>query len=252
VFTEPEASARGAARGLRLSRPRQSIRDRAPGRSTGVGDLGNPNSSMKKFGVFVAVVLLLWFLLRIRGWAVKPAAVRQAPEAIETPKGMDAVAEMKALDKMAVAAPVKGKTADDAIDRSPFHFLSTTPAGKYAKVSGPLTFHAKEPIRLVLEMSPEQVSEDMPDLFAKPGDTPKPDQRIANTTFEVTTDKDGTAEPVPYRAYGSPAPEPSDVIVVLELGAKHGAPNARGSYQIRAIYRQGKMTTAPITVIVAD
>lgn len=253
-FETPAGAGPGrSVQGLRLPRRRQSIPRSGPlGRSTGLGNLGFTQSSMKKLGVFVVVVFLLWFLLRIRGWAVKPAAMRQAPEAIEKPKAMDAVAEMKELDKMAVAAPVPGKAADDAIDRSPFHFLSTTPAGKYAKVSGPLRFRAKDPIRLVLEMSPDLVAEDMPDKFAKPGDPPRPDQRIANTTFEVTTDEGGTAKPVPYRAVGGPAPEPSDIVVVLELGATRATPNAKGSYQVRAIYRHGKLVTAPITVVIGD
>jgi hypothetical protein len=205
---------------------------------------------MKKFGALVAVALIVWFVFRIRSWAVRPANVRQAPEAVEQQKGMDAVSVMKQLDKMAVAASVPGKPADDAIDRSPFHFLSKTPAGKYVKVSGPLTFHGKEPIQLVLEINPDQVADDMPDKFAKPGDPPKPDQRIVNTSFEVTTGEGGAATAVPFRAYGGPAPEPSDLVVVLQLGAKHD--NPKGSYQIRAIYRHGKLSTAPITVIVAD
>ena len=241
---------------------------------------------MKKLGVIVAVAVLIWVMFKVRDKAVKSVNVADRALAGERAKGFSALEEKQALDKLTSQAPGPGRSQDDAIDRSPFHFLATTPAGRYLRIAGPLTFHAKEPVRLVLEMHPGLAGNDMAPPPGSGGDPSQPDLRIANTTFEVTCDRDGEPRPAPYRAVCKLAPEPSDISVSLELGGNHDAldaaskrisarehawgigsaearrqlaalnesyePNTTGTYQVRAVYRNGKFATPPITVIITD
>jgi hypothetical protein len=243
-------------------------------------------TKMKKLGVLIAAAALIWVMFKARDKAVKSVNVVDRALAGERAKGFSALEEKLALDRLSSQAPGPGRAQDDAIDRSPFHLLATTPAGRYLRIAGPLTFHAMEPVRLVLEIHPDLVADDMAPPPGRGGDPTRPDLRIANTAFEVTSDRDGAARPVPYRAVCSLAPEPSDICVNLEIGGNHDAldaaskrigaqehawvigsaearrqlaalkdsyvPNTKGAYQVRAVYRNGKFATAPITVIITD
>ena len=241
---------------------------------------------MKKLAVLLAAAVLVLILSRARERAVHSVSLAQKADAIERAKGISALDELHQLDKLANPPPRAGQAEADAVDWSPFHFLSVSPAGRYARVAGPLTFRARDPVRLILEIHPALVADDMPDPTVGPGQPNRPDLRAANTTFEVLADDGGQARPAPYRAYCSPAPEPSNLAVSLELGGGHDAldaaakrihvqelsgaissedarkglaalregyvPNTRGSYQVRAVYRNGKLATAPVTVIITD
>jgi len=240
---------------------------------------------MKKLGIFVAIAVLVWVMFKVRDKAVNLVNVSESALASQRAKGFSAMEEKQALDKIARQAPGTGR-AEDEVDRSPFHLLATTPAGRYLRIAGPLTFHAGEPVRLVLEIHPDLVADDMPPAQGMGGDPSRPDLRVANTSFEVTADRAGAAGPVPYRAACSLAPEPSDIAVSLEIGGNHDAfdaavkkvkaqehawvigsaearrqlvalqdsyvPNTKGTYQVRAVYRNGKFVTAPVTVIITD
>jgi hypothetical protein len=241
---------------------------------------------LKKLAVLIIAIVLVVFLSRARERAVHSVSLAHKADAVERAKGISALEEVRQLDMLANPAPRAGQAEADAVDRTPFHFLAVSPAGKYVKVDGPLKFRSRDPVRLVLEIHPALVADDMPDPAVGAGQPNRPDVRAANTSFEVLADENGRAKPVPYRAYCSPAPEPSDITVSLELGGGHDAldaaakkihvqelsgaissadarsrlaalregyvPNARGSYQIRAVYRNGRLATAPVTVIITD
>jgi hypothetical protein len=239
---------------------------------------------MKRLAVLIAAAVLVLILTKARERAVHSVSLAHKADAVERAKGIGALEEVRQLNMLANPAP--GADQADALDRSPFHFLAVSPAGRYLRVDGPLKFRAGDAVRLVLEIHPALVAEDMPDPAKGPGQPNRPDVRPANTSFEVLADVDGTARPVPFRAFCSPAPEPSDMTVSLELGGGHDAldaaakkihmrelsgaissaeargqlgalhdgyvPNTKGSYQVRAVYRNGRLATAPVTVIITD
>jgi hypothetical protein len=241
---------------------------------------------MKKFVVFIACVFLVWFLVKIRGCAMKSVNAAHDALAAENAKGLKALAEQKELERAAGPTPTPTTPAVVAIDTSPFHFLAATPAGKFVRIAGPLTFRAKDPVRIALEISPDVVGLDMPSPVQKPGEQPRRDVRISNTTFEVMSNGEGAARAAPFRVFCSLAPEPAIITVDLELGGNHDAldaeskkiyareianeigqveargqleslhgnyvSNAKGTYEIRAVYRHGRLVTAPITVIISD
>lgn len=241
---------------------------------------------MKKIGIIVGIVVLALLLSKARDRAVRAVDMTHRTDAVERAKNISLLDEKRELDVMANSAPGPGSAEESAMDRSPFHFLALSPSGRYLSITGPLTFNARDTVRLVLEIHPALVEDDMPDPTIKPGEPNRPDLRIANTAFEVLADEDGKARPVPFRSYCSLAPEPSDIAVNLELGGSHDAldaaakriheqelartispadarrqlealykdyaPNKRGSYQIRAVYRHGRLATAPITLIITD
>jgi len=247
---------------------------------------GPRHEVMKKLAALIAIAVLALFLSRARERAVHSVSLAHKEEAVERAKGISALDEVRQLDMLANPTPRAGQAETDAVDRSPFHLLAVSPAGKYQRIAGPLTFRARDTVRLALEIHPSLVADDMPDPTVGPGQPNRPDLRVANTSFEVVADEGGAARPVPYRAYCSPAPEPSDITVSLELGGGHDAldaaakkihvqelsgaissgdarsrlaalregyvPNTRGSYRVRAIYRNGKLATAPVTVIITD
>jgi len=241
---------------------------------------------MKKLAVLALVAVSVWILLKARDRAVHSVRLAHETDAVGRAKGIGALDDKRQLDLLANPAAAPGRAEDDAMERSPFHFLAVAPAGRYLRIAGPLAIPSKDPVRLVLEIHPDLVADDMPDPAAGPGEPSRPDRRISNTTFEVTSDPDGAARPAPFRAYCSLAPEPSDILVTLEIGGNRDAldaasrriheqelartitsadarsqlsalrdrfvPNASGTYRVRAVYRHGKLVTAPITVIVTD
>jgi len=289
VFTECKNTGAGpGARAGSLCRARGGRRIGgstlgAPSRAPATG--GNDNKVMKKLGFLVAIAALAWVMFKVRDKAVNLVDVSEGALARQRAKGFSAMEEKQELEKIASHASGTGR-AEDEIDRSPFHLLATTPAGRYLRIAVPLTFHAREPVRLVLEIHPDLVADDMPLSPGTGGAPSRPDLRVANTSFEVTFERAGAAGPVPYRAACSLAPEPSDISVSLEIGGNHDAfdaaskkikaqehawvigsaearrqlealqdsyvPNTKGTYQVRAVYRNGKLVTAPVTVVITD
>ena len=236
--------------------------------------------------MLVAIALLFWVGIKVRDLVVRAVDVTVRSQAAEKAKDVPMLAEKQELERLAMKATAETRAANEAIDASPFHLMATTPAGRYLKISGPLTFHAKDPVRLALEIQPDLIGDDMPTPQGTPANQARPDLRIPNISFEVTSDRDGAARPSAYRAFCSPAPEPSDISVNLELGGNHDAldaasrkinaqqlsgaigsdearsrlaalhegyaPNAKGTYRIRAVYRGGRLATALVTIIISD
>lgn len=285
MFTECKtapAGMRGSPSSLPRAFRRKSIGRSAPGFPWGRGF----RNHMKKLGILVAIALLVWVLIKVRDRMVRSVDVTEKALAVEKALNVPMLAEEKELDRLAAKATADSRAVNESTDRTPFHLLATTPAGRFVKISGPLTFHAKDPIHLTLEIQPDLIADDMPTLPGTPAAKARPDLRIPNISFEVTSDRDGAARPVPFRASCSPAPEPSDISVDLEFGANHDAldaaskkinaqqlsgaidsgealsrlaalhegyvPNSKGTYQIRAVYRNGRLVTAPVTVIITD
>jgi len=241
---------------------------------------------MKKLGALVVIAIVVLILTRARDRAVHSVNLARQADAVERAKGISALEEKRELDRLSSPGAAPGRAEDDAIDRTPFHFLAVSPAGRYIRIAGPLTFRARDTIRLVLEIHPSLVAADMPDPLVRPGEPNRPDRRPMNTSFEITADEGGAPRPVPFRATCTLAPEPSDLAVGLELGGNHDArdaeekrihmqelsgrissaqardqlaalagayvPNTQGTYQVRAIYGHGRLATAPITVIISE
>jgi hypothetical protein len=241
---------------------------------------------MKSFFVFVAVLLLVWFLMNIRSRALNRVEAGQKVLAAERAKALSEQSEQAEVEKISAPAPAAPKPAADAIDTSPIHFLSISPEGAGVPVAGPLSFHARGPIRLVLQISLDAVAEDMPNPAQRPDQPARADLRIANTSFEVTVARDPAAKPVPFRASCSLSPVASDLYVDIEIGGNHDAmdaeskriyaqelagavdqetargqlaalhdtyrANTKGLYNVRALYRNGRMVSAPITLEITD
>ncbi len=246
-----------------------------------------PQKEMKSFFVLVAAVLLVWFLVNIKNRAVDRVTADQRALAAERAKAKSELSEEQELDRISTpAATAPRKAAVDAVDTTPIHFLSPTPSGSYAPVGGPLTFPARGPVRIQLDLSVDAVAGDMPNPAQRPDEPPRPDVRIANLSFQVTADREGAARAAPFRAFCSLTPEASIISVELELGGGHDAmdaeskriyakeiagtidqaearrqlealhdaflPNAKGTYQVRADYRNGRLVSAPVTVVITE
>jgi hypothetical protein len=241
---------------------------------------------MKKLGALVAIALLFWVLIKVRDMMVRSVDVTEKALADEKARNVPMLADKQELDRLSMKAAALNRAGLDAVDSSPFHLMAVTPVGRYVRIAGPLTFRAKDPVRFALEIQPDLIGDDMPTPPGTPAAQARPDLRVPNISFEVTSERDGAARPIPYRAYCSPAPEPSDISVNLELGGNHDAldaasrkinaqqlsgaigsgearsrlaalhegyvPNAKGTYRIKAYYRSGMLVTAPVTVIVTD
>jgi len=289
VFADRRNPRRDRGRGCGLA-PRPAPREDRPAR-TGAHprriEAGRrTREAMKKLGALVVIAIVVLILTRARDRAVHSVNLARPEDAVERAKGISALEEKRELDRLANPGAAPGRAQDDAIDRTPFHFLAVSPAGRYVRVAGALTFHASDAIRLVLEIHPSLVAADMPDPLVKPGEPNRPDRRPMNTSFEVTADEGGTPRPAPFWATCSLAPEPSDLAVALELGGNRDArdaaakrihmqelsgrissaqardqlaalngayvPNTKGTYQVRAVYGHGRLATAPITIIITD
>jgi len=287
VFTDRKNPAAGPAPRLRACAAPGAAGGSGTRRDRPVSPAGRaPPEAMKKLGAILGVIVLALVLSRVRDRAVHSVSLTHTADAVQRARGVNALDEKRQLDMLANPAPDPGRAQADAIDRSPFHFLALSPSGRYVTIAGPLTFRAGEPVRLILEIHPALVAEDMPDPLVRQGEPNRPDLRIANTSFEVLADENGAARAVPFRADCRLAPEPSDIAVSLELGGNHDArdeaerriralelagrigpadaraqlaalnqayaPNAKGAYRVRAVYRQGRLATEPITLIITD
>lgn len=246
----------------------KTIADESPEWPPGLWERDAHTKKMKGFLVFIAFVFLVLSLLVLRTCSLKAINAAREERAAEKEKTMRE----------------NGENA--AIDRSPLLFMAVMPGGNFVRIFGPLTFPAKNPVHLALNVSQTEIGVDIFNQAKMPGARERPDVRIENTTFEVTSNGDGVAKPAPFRTFCKVLPGPSLITVDLELGGNHDVldseakkiyareianeigqvearsqlealhsgyvSNVKGTYEIRAIYGHGKLVSAPITVIITD